>query len=151
TALSHLELCRFRARSVGFVFQAFNLFPALTALENVEYTMIMRGDARGAARDAALEALKRVGMTEKKNSFPSELSGGQQQRVAIARALAGKPKLILADEPTASLDSKNALGLIDLFEELNKTLGTTFIFSTHDDRLISRMSRILTMRDGKLN
>jgi putative ABC transport system ATP-binding protein len=151
TQLSSTELCRFRREHLGFVFQSYNLFPVLTAAENVEYTCILRGESRKIAREKGLVALKQVGLEDKAQRLPSQLSGGQQQRVAVARALASDPAIILADEPTANLDSRTALDLIDLFERLNSDLKKTFLFSTHDHRLVERIKTRLEMKDGKLS
>jgi putative ABC transport system ATP-binding protein len=148
--LSSAELCQFRREKLGFVFQAYNLFPALTAVENVEYTNLIRGEARSEARGKAVEALASVGLADKIHSFPGQLSGGQQQRVAVARALAQESKLILADEPTANLDSKSAFHLIDLFEKLNHSHHVSFLFSTHDSRLVDRAHQRIEISDGEL-
>jgi putative ABC transport system ATP-binding protein len=118
SGLSSRELCRFRREKLGFVFQAYNLFPSLTAVENVEYTGLIRGENKKHTRERAMQALSDVGLEAKHNSFPGQLSGGQQQRVAVARALATGSRIIFADEPTANLDSKTAFQLIDLFEDL---------------------------------
>lgn len=151
SGLSQSELCKLRRERLGFIFQSYNLFPVLTAVENTEYTCVMRGDNRAEARERAMRALSAVGLSDKAKRFPSELSGGQQQRVAVARALCTEPDFILADEPTANLDSKTAQQLIDLFEELNRSLGVTFLFSTHDHNLVNRVRRQLEMRDGELH
>ncbi len=148
---SQQELCRLRRQSLGFVFQSFNLFPVLTAVENAEYTCVMRGEKQSLARAKAVAALEAVGLADKLHRYPTQLSGGQQQRVAVARALATEPKFILADEPTANLDSKTAAQLIELFEDLNKKMQVTFLFSTHDHNLVSRVRRQLEMRDGELH
>jgi putative ABC transport system ATP-binding protein len=148
--LSHAELCQFRRERLGFVFQAYNLFPALTAVENVEYTSLIRGETRKLAREKAIEALESVGLSDKVHSFPGKLSGGQQQRVAVARALASESKIILADEPTANLDSKSAFHLIDLFEQLNHSHHVSFLFSTHDSRLVDRAHQRIEISDGEL-
>lgn len=148
--LSDRELCQFRREKLGFVFQAYNLFPALTAVENVEYTSLIRGESRKAARERAIQALEDVGLADKLNSFPSRLSGGQQQRVAVARALATHAKIIFADEPTANLDSKTAFQLIDMFEHLNRSHHVSFLFSTHDPRLVDRAHQKIEIRDGEL-
>lgn len=150
SGLSQRELCEFRRRHLGFIFQAYNLFPVLTAVENVEYTCVMRGDDRRKAREAAVKALQTVGLGEMLNRLPSKLSGGQQQRVAVARALATGPDIVFADEPTANLDSKTAAQLIELFERLNSDLGVTFLFSTHDKNLVERVRNRLEMKDGRL-
>lgn len=150
SGLSQSELCRLRRERLGFVFQSYNLFPVLRAVENAEYTCIIRGESEAEARKKALRALEAVGLGDKADRFPTELSGGQQQRVAVARALATDPDFILADEPTANLDSRTALQLIELFEELNRNLGVTFLFSTHDHNLVNRVRKRLEMRDGSL-
>ena len=144
------ELSRFRRDHLGFVFQAYNLFPVLSAIENVEYTRLIRGDDRKTARARASEALAEVGLADKMHSAPSKLSGGQQQRVAVARALASDPDLIFADEPTANLDSKTALQLIELFKKLNEDKKITFLFSTHDLRLLESVKTAIAMKDGKI-
>lgn len=145
---SKSQLAKFRLQNLGYIFQAYNLFPTLNAVENVEYSLLMRGEAASVARQAAEKALEAVGLSAKTKAFPNQLSGGQQQRVAVARAIASAPKLIFADEPTANLDSKTAEQLIDLFFELNRTQKTTFVFSTHDLRLVNRVNRRLEMSDG---
>ena len=144
------ELTEFRARRIGFVFQSYNLFRDLTVLENIEFTSVLRGDDEADARARAVAALKDVGLETKGNHFPKQLSGGQQQRVAVARAIAMKPAIIFADEPTANLDSKTAVELIQLFEEMNRKTGITFLFSTHDPQLLDRVRRIVEIRDGKI-
>ena len=146
--LSQTALCDFRRRHLGFVFQAYNLFPVLTAVENVEFTSLIRGDNAEEARSRAVEALNTVGLGHKLNATPGKLSGGQQQRVAVARALASKPDIIFADEPTANLDSKTAMSLIELFEQLNADFGVTFFFSTHDQKLADRVKTRIEMCDG---
>ncbi|HUG39581.1 MAG TPA: ABC transporter ATP-binding protein [Longimicrobiales bacterium] len=141
----------FRLASVGFVFQAYNLVPVLTAYENAEFTLLLRG-ADPAGRRAVVEPLfERVGLGDMMDRKPHELSGGQQQRVAIVRALATHPRLVLADEPTANLDSVTSEGLLDLMVELNAELGTTFIFSTHDAVVIDRARRVVELRDGRVH
>lgn len=150
SSLSQTELCKFRRNNIGFIFQSYNLIPILTVVENVEYTAIIRGDSPKQARLDALDSLERVGLEHKANFFPSQLSGGQQQRVAVARSLACKPKIIFADEPTANLDSKTAFDLINLFEELNNKLGLTFLFSTHDARVVERVNAKFVMLDGEI-
>jgi putative ABC transport system ATP-binding protein len=149
--LGQSELSRLRRERLGFVFQSYNLFPVLTAVENAEYTCVIRGESIERAREKALHALEAVGLADKAFRYPTELSGGQQQRVAVARALATEPDFILADEPTANLDSKTASQLIELFEELNRSMGVTFLFSTHDHNLVNRVRRRLEMKDGELH
>lgn len=148
--LGQTALCEFRRRHLGFIFQAYNLFPVLSAVENVEFTSLIRGDSPAEARKRAQEALGLVGLGHKLDARPTQLSGGQQQRVAVARALASQPDIIFADEPTANLDSKTAVSLIELFEKLNSELGVTFFFSTHDQKLADRVKTRLAMCDGKL-
>lgn len=148
--LSSRKLTDFRMRNIGFVFQAYNLIPVLTAKENVEFIMHLQGSKK-AERDARTsELLKAVGLGEMMDRRPSKLSGGQQQRVAVARALASKPKFVLADEPTANLDSHSTENLLDIMEQLNKEEKITFIFSTHDQRVVNKARRVITIEDGKI-
>lgn len=146
--LSKTELSHFRSFNVGFVFQSYNLLQNLTAIENVELISIVRGDDPEVVRKKALHALEQVGLQTKSHFYPSQLSGGQQQRVAIARALVTAPKIIFADEPTANLDSKTAFQLIELFERLNQEEKMTFLFSTHDERMIARVKQKILLHDG---
>ena len=150
TNLKSNELIDFRLRNIGFVFQAYNLIPVLTAKENVEFIMLMQGDSASARKLRAEELLNAVGLSDQINRRPGQLSGGQQQRVAVARALASKPKFVLADEPTANLDSTSTANLLDIMYRLNKEESMTFIFSTHDQRVIDRAKRIITLEDGKI-
>ena len=150
TNLKSNELIDFRLRNIGFVFQAYNLIPVLTAKENVEFIMLMQGDSASDRKSRAEELLNAVGLSDQINRRPGQLSGGQQQRVAIARALASKPKFVLADEPTANLDSTSTSNLLDIMHRLNKEENMTFIFSTHDQRVIDRAKRIITLEDGKI-
>ncbi len=150
TNLKSNELIDFRLRNIGFVFQAYNLIPVLTAKENVEFIMLMQGDSANARKSRAEELLNAVGLSDQINRRPGQLSGGQQQRVAVARALASKPKFVLADEPTANLDSTSTSNLLDIMYRLNKEENMTFIFSTHDQRVIDRAKRIITLEDGKI-
>lgn len=148
--LSARKLTDFRMKNIGFVFQAYNLIPVLTAKENVEFIMHLQG-AKKTDRDARTsELLKAVGLGEMMDRRPSKLSGGQQQRVAVARALASKPKFVLADEPTANLDSHSTENLLDIMEQLNKEENITFIFSTHDQRVVNKARRVITIEDGKI-
>ena len=148
--LSSRKLTDFRMQNIGFVFQAYNLIPVLTAKENVEFIMHLQGRKK-ADRDARTsELLKAVGLGEMMDRRPSKLSGGQQQRVAVARALASKPKFVLADEPTANLDSHSTENLLDIMEQLNKEEKITFIFSTHDQRVVNKARRVVTIEDGKI-
>jgi putative ABC transport system ATP-binding protein len=144
------ELSRLRRDRIGFVFQAYNLIPIMTALENAEFTLALQGRPKHERQALAMQALKQVGLADYAQRFPRELSGGQQQRVAIARAIAPQPAIILADEPTANLDSKSAISLLDLMQDLNSRLLVTFIFSTHDPRVIERAKRIVPMVDGRI-
>jgi putative ABC transport system ATP-binding protein len=141
-------LAKLRLHKIGFVFQDFNLLPVLSALENVEYVMLLQGVPAVERRKRANDALVSLGLDGCQQRRPSQLSGGQQQRVAIARALAGRPLLILADEPTANLDSETGEALIDSMLALNRNHGTTFVFSTHDDMVMRHASRIVRLKDG---
>ena len=140
----------FRMRNIGFVFQAYNLIPVLTAKENVEFIMFLQGMAPKDREKRSSELLNAVGLGDRKNSRPNKLSGGQQQRVAVARALASKPKYILADEPTANLDSMSTRNLLEIMEKLNHEENITFIFSTHDSRVVDKARRVITLEDGKV-
>ncbi|MCW0484292.1 ABC transporter ATP-binding protein [Gaoshiqia sediminis] len=146
--LSSSQLIDFRLRNIGFVFQAYNLIPVLTAIENVEFIMQLQGTPKQERETRAKELLHQVGLGDRMNSRPAKLSGGQQQRVAVARALASKPKFVLADEPTANLDSKSTENLLDMMEELNRKEQVTFIFSTHDQRVVHKARRVITLEDG---
>ncbi len=148
--LSSRKLTDFRMKNIGFVFQAYNLIPVLTAKENVEFIMHLQGRNKTSREARTSELLKAVGLGEMMNRRPSKLSGGQQQRVAVARALASKPKFVLADEPTANLDSKSTENLLDIMEKLNKEEKITFIFSTHDQRVVHKARRVITLEDGKI-
>ena len=150
TGLSSNQLIDFRLKKIGFVFQSYNLIPVLTAKENVEFIMLMQGLSKTYRSKRSIELLNSVGLEDQLNRRPNQLSGGQQQRVAVARALASKPKFVLADEPTANLDSSSTANLLDIMSKLNKTEKMTFIFSTHDQRVIDRASRIITLEDGKI-
>lgn len=148
--MSENELIKFRQKEIGFVFQSYNLIPVLSTSENTEFVMLLQGRPK-AERDArVLELLTQVGLADKLHKRPSELSGGQQQRVAVARALAAKPKFILADEPTANLDSVSTANLLDIMEQLNLQEKVTFVFSTHDQRVIDRARRVVILEDGKI-
>jgi putative ABC transport system ATP-binding protein len=142
------ELINFRLHHIGFVFQAYNLIPVFTAKENVEFIMLLQKIPKAEREKKAIEFLQAVGLEDRVNSKPTELSGGQQQRVAVARALASTPSFVLADEPTANLDSVSADSLLDLMEGLNREHKMTFVFSTHDNRVIQRAHRVITLRDG---
>lgn len=151
TKLSENKLIDFRLHNIGFVFQSFNLIPVLTAKENVGFVLQLQNMSKSKREKRVLTLLQEVGLEDKINSKPGELSGGQQQRVAVARALASKPKIILADEPTANLDSKSAANLLDIMAKLNKEEKITFLFSTHDERVIRKARRVITLVDGKVD
>jgi putative ABC transport system ATP-binding protein len=148
--LSKGELADLRLRQIGFVFQAFNLIPVLTAQENVEFVMQVQGVPVGDRSKLALEILEEVGLEGLEDRRPADMSGGQQQRVAVARAIVSQPALVLADEPTANLDSKTADGLMELFVHLNESHGTTFVIATHDKRVMSYAKRLIRMLDGRI-
>lgn len=150
TQMSDNELIRFRLYNIGFVFQAYNLIPVLTAYENVEFIMALQGIPIEKRRKRVEELLQAVELYERRNNRPMQLSGGQQQRVAVARALASKPKFVLADEPTANLDSVQTEKLLDIMKNLNEIENVTFIFSTHDQRVIQKARRIIVLEDGKV-
>lgn len=150
TAVPLHRLARTRAEVLGFVFQTFNLVPVLTAWENVEYPLLLRGMSKR-DRDARVAAwLEQTGILAQAKQRPDQLSGGQRQRVAIARAMAGQPKLVVADEPTANLDSENAARILDLMKDINVRTGCTFVFATHDPAVISRAQRVVRVRDGRI-
>ncbi len=144
------QLAEIRSKKIGFVFQTFNLIPVLTAFENVEYPLLIQRVPKAARRAATAKALENVGLAHVARHRPTELSGGQQQRVAIARALVADPSIVLADEPTANLDSQTAQGIIELMLTLNRLQRITFIFATHDPRVMKRASRLVEIRDGQI-
>jgi putative ABC transport system ATP-binding protein len=148
STLSPGNLVEYRLGHIGFVFQAYNLIPVFTARENVEFIMLLQGIEKNERENRAIDLLKQVGLSDRINTRPAQLSGGEQQRVAVARALASRPAFVLADEPTANLDSESAESLLDLMEELNERFEMTFIFSTHDIRVMRRARRIVTLQDG---
>jgi len=148
--LKEREMTAFRLHHIGFVFQAYNLIPVLTAKENVAFVMELQGRKREKIDRRTVELLEAVGLADRMDNRPAKLSGGQQQRVAVARALASTPKFVLADEPTANLDSKSAENLLDIMVRLNKQEGVTFIFSTHDPRIVAKARRIIMLEDGKV-
>lgn len=150
TQLPENELIDFRLHHIGFIFQSYNLIPVLTAKENVELLMLLQNREEEFRNERTLKLLKAVGLEDQIHKRPNEMSGGQQQRVAVARALASKPSFILADEPTANLDSKSSENLLSIMQKLNKNEKTTFIFSTHDQRVIDKANRIVTIEDGKI-
>jgi putative ABC transport system ATP-binding protein len=149
--LGRRQAAEFRGQNIGFIFQSFNLMAVLTAFENVEYPLVMVQELRPAERrDRVLKALQAVGMLDQKNQMPDQLSGGQKQRVAIARALVTRPKLVLADEPTANLDHETAYKILRLMKQMRDNFGITFIFSTHDTRIIGEAETIYSLEDGRL-
>jgi putative ABC transport system ATP-binding protein len=150
TGLTPEELADFRLRHLGFIFQAYNLIPVLSAVENTEYPLVLQKVPAHERRARAMEALRSVGLESLAHRRPDALSGGQQQRVAVARSMVHRPMVVLADEPTANLDSKTAASLLDLMQGLNREQGLTFIFSSHDPAVLSRATRVVHIHDGKL-
>ena len=148
--MSQSQLAKLRLHRVGFVFQAYNLIPVLSAAENVEFVMLLQGVPAGERRARAMSILDDVGLEDKYNRRPSELSGGQQQRVAVARAIVSNPSIVLADEPTANLDSKTGTGLLDMMKKMNIEKSVTFIFSTHDNMVMDYARRLILLHDGRL-
>ena len=148
--LSRTKLSQLRRDRIGFIFQGYNLIPVLTALENAEYILMLQGVPPGQRQEKVMGILQEVGLDGLQNRFPRELSGGQQQRVAIARAIASEPALVLADEPTANVDSKTAAGLLDLMGMLNEEKNTTFFFSTHDQEVMKQARHLLLLHDGRI-
>jgi putative ABC transport system ATP-binding protein len=151
TGMKDSRLIDFRLHNIGFVFQSYNLIPVLTAKENVSFIMLLQKASQKEMDQRALELLRQVGMEDKIDVRPSKLSGGQQQRVAVARALATRPQFILADEPTANLDTKSAFNLLDIMARLNQEEHITLLFSTHDQRVIDRARRVITLVDGQID
>ena len=150
-ALSNRALAQLRLEEVGFVFQAYNLLPVLSALENAEFPMLLQGVPAAERSARVRELFERTGMTGLEDRRPGKLSGGQQQRVAVVRAVASQPALVLADEPTANLDSHSSEALLDMMAELNRELGVTFVFATHDGRVMERSRRVVRMVDGAID
>jgi putative ABC transport system ATP-binding protein len=149
SGLSDDEITRLRARSLGFIFQSFNLIPVLTVYENVEFPLLLgKGKLTKEQRDWLEALIGEVGLADRKGHKPSELSGGQRQRVAIARALATNPRIVLADEPTANLDSKTGESIIELMRKINREFGTTFVFSTHDPKIVAEADHVIRLMDG---
>jgi len=151
TAMSNRELAQLRLEKIGFVFQAYNLLPVLTAMENAEFPMLLQGIPSEDRRRRVGDLFEKTGLTGLEERRPGKLSGGQQQRVAVIRAVAGKPALVLADEPTANLDSAASEALLDVMYELNQELGVTFVFATHDSRVMERSCRLVRMVDGAVD
>ena len=150
TGLTDRELTHLRLERIGYVFQAYNLLPVLTAQENAEFTLLLRGVPENERRQRVRSLFARIGLTGLEDRRPGKLSGGQQQRVAVARAVVGRPALVLADEPTANLDSVTSEALLDVMEQLNREEGTTFVFSTHDQRVMDRARRLIQLVDGQV-
>lgn len=146
--LSHKEAALLRNIGIGFIFQTYNLLPVYTVYDNVEFALLLQNRDAADRKKAVMEALEWVGLTDKVNSKPSALSGGECQRVAIARAMVKRPQLVLADEPSANLDSKNSHNIVQTMKRLNKEFGTTFIFSTHDEKVMQYLDRIIHLQDG---
>ena len=151
TRMNRSQLSKLRLNRIGFVFQAYNLLPVLTAYENAEYVLMMQGVSASERREKVMSILQQVGLEGMERRFPRELSGGQQQRVAIARAIAAEPALVLADEPTANVDSSTAGALLDLMCRLNDDKKVTFLFSTHDQSVMNRAKRLIILKDGQID
>lgn len=149
-SLSHKQSAKLRNRHIGFIFQTFNLLPVYTVYENVEFALLLQKLGSGERRKAVMDALEWVGLTDKVNSKPSMLSGGECQRVAIARSMVKRPEIVLADEPTANLDSKNSHHILQTMKNLNRELKTTFIFATHDEKVMKYLNRIISLEDGRI-
>lgn len=150
TGMGKGDLSDLRLKRIGFVFQEFNLIPVLSALENIEYVMLLQGIPKKERREKSLSILKEVGLEGRENSRPSELSGGQQQRVAVARAVVSKPEIVLADEPTANLDTDNGKALMEMMLRLNEEYGITFLLSTHEQMVMDMCRRVIKLKDGKV-
>ncbi len=149
-SLSHKEAASLRNFNIGFIFQVFNLLPVYTVFENVEFALLLQKKSALERKKAVMKALEWVGLEDQADKRPDKLSGGESQRVAIARAMVKTPKIVLADEPTANLDSENAHGILKTMKKLNKDLGTTFLFSTHDEKVMGYLDRIIHLRDGSI-
>ena len=149
-ALSHKDAASLRNYHIGFIFQVFNLLPVYTVFENVEFALLLQNNTANERKEAVMRALNWVGLTNHAHKRPDKLSGGESQRVAIARAMVKTPKIVLADEPTANLDSENAHEILKTMKKLNHELGTTFLFSTHDEKVMGYLDRIIHLRDGKI-
>ena len=149
-ALDHRQAAELRNRHVGFIFQTFNLLPVYTVFENVEFPLLLLGMTDLDRKKAVMDALEWVGLTDKVKARPATLSGGESQRVAVARAMVKRPSIVLADEPTANLDAENSHNVIRIMEDLNRDLGTTFLFSTHDEKVVGYLRRKVTLADGRV-
>lgn len=150
TEMTETEMSDFRRDHIGFVFQSYNLIPVLTVGENIEYIMLLQGRSKKERKERVAEVLSEVGLEGFENKLPAKLSGGQQQRVAVARAVAARPDIVLADEPTANLDSASGKALLDMMEDLNQKDNITFVFSTHDSMIMERARRIIKLQDGRI-
>lgn len=148
--MSPADSARMRLEHIGFIFQSYNLIPVLSAYENVEYVLLLKGVSAEERKDRVITALDSVGLKDMMKKLPKEMSGGQQQRVAVARAIVSSPPIVIADEPTANLDSVTGRELVSLLHSLNQDKGTTFVFSSHDPMVIERADRILTLKDGRI-
>ena len=148
SGLTNRQSAHLRNYNIGFIFQTYNLLPVYTVFENVEFALLLQNRTAGERKNAVMEALDWVGLTDKQRSKPSQLSGGECQRVAIARAMVKRPLLVLADEPSANLDAKNSHNIVQTMKKLNKELNTTFIFATHDEKVMQYLDRIITLKDG---
>ena len=148
--LSHKEAAQLRNEHIGFIFQTYNLLPVYSVFENVEFSLLLQNKGKAERYKAVMEALEWVGIADKAKSKPSSLSGGECQRIAIARAMVKKPKIVLADEPTANLDSENSHHILQTMKDLNRSLGTTFLFATHDEKVMGYLDRIVRLEDGKV-
>ena len=148
--LSHKQAARLRNKHIGFIFQTYNLLPVYTVFENVEFSLLLQGKSASERKKAVMEALDWVGLTDKVKSKPNMLSGGESQRVAIARSMVKKPEIVLADEPTANLDSKNSHHILQTMKKLNEELKVTFLFATHDEKVMKYLNRIVSLEDGKV-
>jgi putative ABC transport system ATP-binding protein len=149
-SLGHRQAAELRNRRIGFIFQTFNLLPVYTVFENVEFPLLLQRRSAEERRAAVMEALERVHLQDRTRSKPHQLSGGQCQRVAIARAIVKRPEIVLADEPTANLDAENSHNIIRIMKELNRDLGMTFLFSTHDEKVVGYLERIISLVDGRV-
>lgn len=147
-SLTHRESAQLRNRSLGFIFQTYNLFPVYTVFENVEFALLLQHLPASERKKAVMDALEWVGLADKARSKPAQLSGGESQRVAVARAMVKKPAIVIADEPTANLDSKNSHNILQTMQRLNQELQTTFLFATHDEKVMAYLRRIISLEDG---
>jgi putative ABC transport system ATP-binding protein len=150
SSLSHKQSAKLRNYHIGFIFQTYNLLPVYTVFENVEFALLLQKQSIAQRKKAVMEALEWVGLIDKAKSKPPQLSGGESQRVSIARAMVKRPQIVLADEPSANLDAKNSHHIVQTMKKLNKEFGTTFIFSTHDEKVMQYLDRIISLKDGRV-